>query len=503
MLAVVSEASVNDEALCSEWEYAMPDHWKPLLAVVLDSVPLPAEIARGPVVDYTRPDEEAVVSAIFALRNRHPGTIMDDPPHPPPVPLTRIDVLNSRIASPQLEQAEQEDIVSQLEEAAGLAWDPDAQQAIWEMVGKLAARRDLVLTVARRIDQLQMEIRESWPVAGPVSTTPPGEWISPSPSAPASSSWNYAPPAREAPASQADGNDRGDHPGVWWDVRPATTPGDRAVQQAQKPARKQKKPGDQPDDAVSRAVKAAVKPGLLMFNPPAEMTQGKKERIEVGIARSPQLREALAAGLRGHGTPQFEAVPTSSMMGVELKGTSFEITPFSPVEQLVTPKARWEFDVRANRAGQQTLTLCISMRVNSPAATKGRIAIPVLERDIKIHVDIGFGTRRFLASNWQWLVTAVAGLGGALVAWITLFHSLSQFSAGTASQAYADSSGHDQQAGMGAGDSRIPPPGHRRRHRTPPATPAPQDRAAALRRASPSQRRRTPAPGPDSAAKEQ
>jgi hypothetical protein len=161
-----------------------------------------------------------------------------------------------------------------------------------------------------------------------------------------------------------------------------------------------------------------------MFNPPAEMNQGRGERMEVGIARSPELREALAAGLRGHGTPQFEEVSTSPFMGVELRGTSFEITSFSPPEQLVAPTARWEFDVRPNRAGYQTLILCVSLRVDSPAATGGRIAIPVLEREIKIRVDIGFSTRRFVTTNWQWLIATIAGFGGALVAWIELFHSL-------------------------------------------------------------------------------
>ncbi len=181
---------------------------------------------------------------------------------------------------------------------------------------------------------------------------------------------------------------------------------------------------------MSRAIQAAVKPGLLMFNPPAEMIQGERERVEVGIARSRQLSEALTAGLRGHGKPQFEVVSTSSLMGVELKGNSFDITAFSPVEQLVTPKARWEFDVRPLRAGNQTLTLCVSMRVDSPASIGGRIAIPVLERDIRIHVDIGFSTRRFVTANWQWLIATVVGLGGALVAWITLFHSLSPDNSG-------------------------------------------------------------------------
>ena len=182
---------------------------------------------------------------------------------------------------------------------------------------------------------------------------------------------------------------------------------------------------DQADDAVSRAVREVVRPGLLAFNPAAEMIQGRKERVEVGIARSSELRQALGAGLRGRGEPQFEEVDTSSFMGVDLKGAAFEITPLSPLEQLVAPLARWEFDVTPSRAGHQTLTLCISLRVdviNSGLTSGGRIAVPVLERDIRIRVDVAYGTRRFVAANWQWLIVTAAGLGGAIAAWITLFH---------------------------------------------------------------------------------
>jgi len=182
---------------------------------------------------------------------------------------------------------------------------------------------------------------------------------------------------------------------------------------------------EQADDAVSRALRAAVRPGLLAFNPPAEMLQGRKERVEVGIARSPELRQALATGLRGRGEPQFDELDTSPFMGVELKGTAFEITPFSPLEQLVAPLARWEFDVTPYRAGHRTLTLCISLRIdliNSGLTSGARIAVPVLERDIRIRVDVAYGARRFLVANWQWLIVTAAGLGGGLAAWITLFH---------------------------------------------------------------------------------
>lgn len=175
-------------------------------------------------------------------------------------------------------------------------------------------------------------------------------------------------------------------------------------------------------ESLSRAVREAIRPGLLTFNPPEEMTQGRKERVEVGIARSAELRESLAAGLRGRGEPQFEDVDTSSIMGVELKGISFEITPLSPAEQLVAPLARWEFDVTPRQSGLQTLTLCITLRIESPVTPKGSIAVPVLERQIRIRVDLGYGTRRFFAANWQWLIATALGLGGALAAWIAFFH---------------------------------------------------------------------------------
>lgn len=63
-------------------------------------------------------------------------------------------------------------------------------------------------------------------------------------------------------------------------------------------------------------------------------------------------------------------------MGVELRGDAFEVMAFSPSEQLV-------------------------LRIDSPEIAGGRIAVPVLEREIQIQIDIVFGARRFVATNWQ------------------------------------------------------------------------------------------------------
>lgn len=173
---------------------------------------------------------------------------------------------------------------------------------------------------------------------------------------------------------------------------------------------------------ISHVVKDTVRPGLLAFNPPSEMHQGRSERVEVGIARSPELRDALTAGFRGRGLPEVVHVDASPQMGVELRGSSFAIEALSAAEQLVVPLARWEFDVTPLRSGSQTLTLCVTIRIESPYVSGGRIAIPVFERDIRIKVDVVFGARRFVANNWQWLVGTAVGLGGGIAAWISLVH---------------------------------------------------------------------------------
>jgi hypothetical protein len=173
---------------------------------------------------------------------------------------------------------------------------------------------------------------------------------------------------------------------------------------------------------ISHVVRDTVHPGLLAFNPPSEMHQGHSERVEVGIARSPELRDALTAGFRGRGLPEVVHVDASPQMGVELRGSSFAIEALSAAEQLVVPLARWEFDVTPLRSGSQTLTLCVTIRIESPYVSGGRIAIPVFERDIRIKVDVVYGARRFVANNWQWLVGTAVGLGGGIAAWISLVH---------------------------------------------------------------------------------
>lgn len=180
-----------------------------------------------------------------------------------------------------------------------------------------------------------------------------------------------------------------------------------------------------PQHRAQRAIEAAVKRGLLVFNPPAEMRQGSSDRLEVGIARSPDLKEVLLEGLRGHGHPLFEEIRTSSVMRVELKGEAFGVISHSAAEQIVAPTARWEFDVIPRRAGVHTLILCVCLFLKVAGLTasgEGLISEPVLERSVRVRVSVGYSTQRFVATNWQWLIATIVGLAGGISAWIALVH---------------------------------------------------------------------------------
>jgi hypothetical protein len=175
------------------------------------------------------------------------------------------------------------------------------------------------------------------------------------------------------------------------------------------------------DEKLSRAVRDAIRPGLLMFSVPAQMVQGKRELVEVNIARSADFREELISGLRGQGEPQFEEIDTSLYMEVKLEGRTFEITVHSPAEQLIIPTpARWEFDVLPCRAGQRQLTLYVNMRIEAEGIVGGRRGVSSLEKQIDVQVDIPYATRRFVTSNWQWLIPTVLALAGTVAAWLVV-----------------------------------------------------------------------------------
>lgn len=135
---------------------------------------------------------------------------------------------------------------------------------------------------------------------------------------------------------------------------------------------------------------------------------GQVERVEVRIAESTDT--PLTEGLKGRGTPEIEPLQVSTFMKTRLVGDSFEITALNEAEQLVAGDTftEWAWDVTPTRAGDQTLNLIVTVRIQLPAVGEETRDYPVMDRQIHVEVDPLYSAQRFASSNWQWLASALA-----------------------------------------------------------------------------------------------
>ena len=172
------------------------------------------------------------------------------------------------------------------------------------------------------------------------------------------------------------------------------------------------------DDLVRSTFAALIQRGRLLFNPPERMRLGQTERVEVRLTRTLELDEELFRDLRGHGEPQIEEIPTAPLMAVALKGDAFRITAYSDDEQAVTQDGitTWEFDVQALKRGQQSLVMCVSLRIPIPGQPLEHKSIPVREATIDVQVGAPVLVAHFVSSNWQWFIGTAIAIAAVLVA---------------------------------------------------------------------------------------
>lgn len=174
---------------------------------------------------------------------------------------------------------------------------------------------------------------------------------------------------------------------------------------------------------IDHALSTYVQRGRLLFNPPARMRQGQAERVKVAIAQHGGLDAQLRALAPGLEDAVIDDVETTPFMEVDLQGSAFSIVSLQAgdtAEQLLRPTALWQFDVTPERRGTHPLQLRVAMRIPLPDRDE-RVSLPVLERTILVRVNAAYSGRRFVRAHWQWVVATLAGLGGAVGAWIKLF----------------------------------------------------------------------------------
>jgi len=126
--------------------------------------------------------------------------------------------------------------------------------------------------------------------------------------------------------------------------------------------------------------------GQIMYNPPTEMTEGIKERVEVRISQS--LNEDLLNGLRGRGVPNVENISVSSSMKATLSGDDFNVAELSePVQRVLSAGfTQWEWDVTPLRAGEKTLYLSVAAIFDTEYGEKAK-SFPVMDKKILVNVN--------------------------------------------------------------------------------------------------------------------
>jgi hypothetical protein len=152
--------------------------------------------------------------------------------------------------------------------------------------------------------------------------------------------------------------------------------------------------------------------GVLAFNPPATMTVGETDRVEVRIQSGPLTvtsTQALTKGFEGNGIATVEPISTYTFMRARLVGNSFDITPLDAEEQAVSGDnyTQWAWDVRPTEAGSQKLNLIVSVRVKISGYPDESRDFPVKTKAVNVQVNLPYSAGRFVEGNWQWLAAII------------------------------------------------------------------------------------------------
>ncbi len=181
------------------------------------------------------------------------------------------------------------------------------------------------------------------------------------------------------------------------------------------PPKAKKIPGDAPSN-IKKIISEEIEQlpiGKILFNPPTEMEEHKKERIEVRITQN--INEDLKESLKGRGVPQIEQIRVSTVMTAKLSGDDFSINSLSDEQQAVFDSgyAQWEFDVTPLKAGQKILQLSISASFDMDEFGEKKKSLPVMEREIFVKVNPGERIKRV---DWYKILGAIGGLLGIIIA---------------------------------------------------------------------------------------
>jgi len=160
--------------------------------------------------------------------------------------------------------------------------------------------------------------------------------------------------------------------------------------------------------------------GSALFSPPETMRVGETKLVEVRVVpmtgeeieEDDQIRATLTANLdQGDGADEVLVIPlrVSTVMSARLTGNAFKIEALTAEEQIRTSDdlyLSWIWEVTPQRAGEQRLTLYLSVVVNAEGlGDKTHTTDEV--RSVQVEANPFYSIRLFFGTNWEWVATGL------------------------------------------------------------------------------------------------
>lgn len=160
-------------------------------------------------------------------------------------------------------------------------------------------------------------------------------------------------------------------------------------------------------------------PGLILFDPPEQMTVGIRERVTVRIAKA--FTDEMLSVLRNNPTKAgLEKVGTTMKVQLKGEGQDFEIASLNSEEQGISDKGftEWAWNVLPNDSGDHRLYIVAVVVVK--AGDKEKVKdYPSYQKMINVRVNPVYSTKRFLRDNWTYILSTIVGSGviGLALGW--------------------------------------------------------------------------------------
>jgi hypothetical protein len=159
-------------------------------------------------------------------------------------------------------------------------------------------------------------------------------------------------------------------------------------------------------DAVDRIL-ASLELANMVFNAPRTLQLREVLVIQLLLSTAQSVEE-LQGMITAAGEREGARVRISNQMEARLSGRGFKIEAITPEVQAVgaSELTEWKWIVEPTQAGPQLLHLSLSAHLHVEGQRVPRV-IRTFEQSIEVHVTWPQRVTAFVASNWQWLWTAI------------------------------------------------------------------------------------------------